>query len=277
MTFSIPIIGPLGYNNLLNSVQKNAPADNTAMYPADLFSPGVEAHIIFFIRESVAYNAKVEKTIALYLPPDISVNYGTSWESLTMTIEQYEDSLTGLVSGGIDLFTGSAKEKMSAAQSALLTLGGLISHGIDIIPGMTANDQYQKITGTTVNPHMAQMFQGVNFRTFRFKFQLIARSKEESTEIQKIIKWLKLAQHPGRLNENSRYWTYPNNFDIYLATPENTMFNIARCVLTDMAIEYGTGGIQSFFNETGAPVDISVTLSFQELELLTKERIEQGY
>ena len=57
---------------------------------------------------------------------------------------------------------------------------------------------------------------------------------------------------------------------------ENTYFDkISTCVLKNMNVDYG-GDIFSSFDD-GIPVEINLTLQFQELELLTKERIAQGY
>jgi hypothetical protein len=125
---------------------------------------------------------------------------------------------------------------------------------------------------------MALMFKGVQFRTFSFDFQMMARSREESVTIQKIINEFKKAMHPSvPKQEPTRWWNYPDNFDIVLRTPADTMFNISTSVLTDMTVEYGGSGIPVFFDETGAPVQINMNLQFKEMEVLTRERVEQGY
>tara|TARA_R110001592_G_scaffold11166_2_gene55803 strand:- start:254 stop:457 length:204 start_codon:yes stop_codon:yes gene_type:complete len=57
---------------------------------------------------------------------------------------------------------------------------------------------------------------------------------------------------------------------------ENDYYNkIATCVCTACETNYTPDGVKSF--EGGAPVKITMSLSFQETELLTKERVAEGF
>lgn len=105
---------------------------------------------------------------------------------------------------------------------------------------------------------------------------MMARNKGESDEINKIIKAFKAAMHPSTIDEVNRFWNYPDNFDIYLFSPTREyLFNISTCVLEKMDVNYAQAGVPSFFKDTGAPVDISMSLQFKELELLTREKIQK--
>jgi len=56
----------------------------------------------------------------------------------------------------------------------------------------------------------------------------------------------------------------------------NPYYNkIATCVLTNCTVNYTPDGVKSF--EDGAPTQITMTLSFKETEMLTKEKIAQGF
>ena len=45
-----------------------------------------------------------------------------------------------------------------------------------------------------------------------------------------------------------------------------------------MKVDYGSGGVLTTIRGTaGAPSEITMGLQFKELEILTKERIEDGY
>src|SRR5210317_270282 len=60
----------------------------------------------------------------------------------------------------------------------------------------------------------------------------------------------------------------------------NYLNKISRCVLTGTSVSYGEGGFTTFrqFDPQGAaPVNITMTLSFTETEILTKDRIIEGY
>ena len=57
---------------------------------------------------------------------------------------------------------------------------------------------------------------------------------------------------------------------------ENNFYNrIARCVLQDCKVNYTPNGVKSF--EDGGPTATTMTLTFKEMELLTKDRIAEGY
>ena len=84
--------------------------------------------------------------------------------------------------------------------------------------------------------------------------------------------------HP-ELSNGGLFYIHPSEFNIqyYYKGKENTYFNkISTCALVDMHVEYG--GQEQFASfADGAPVEITMSLQFQELETLTKERIQKGY
>ena len=57
---------------------------------------------------------------------------------------------------------------------------------------------------------------------------------------------------------------------------EHTFMNrISTCVLESVEVQYGGDRTQFFSNN--APTVTNVSLKFKELELITKERIAEGY
>jgi len=81
----------------------------------------------------------------------------------------------------------------------------------------------------------------------------------------------------------NRYLGLPSQFDIhymYLSkdgvASENNYYNrIATCVLQNCTVNYTPEGVRSF--EDGAPTQITMTLQFKETEMLTKEKVNQGF
>ena len=83
---------------------------------------------------------------------------------------------------------------------------------------------------------------------------------------------------------NMRFLGIPATFDIhymYQSSPENakenTFYNkIATCVLTDCDVNYTPDeNVRSF--DSGAPTRITMDLKFMETEMLTKEKVAQGF
>lgn len=123
-----------------------------------------------------------------------------------------------------------------------------------------------------LNSHMAVLFDNVGFRTFTFQYKFIARNQKESNELQRLISTFKYAMYPS-LPETNRYmFTYPDEFKLEFSEKINaSLFKFKRSVLTDMSVNYNGDGVPRFFDETGAPVVVDVTLQFKEVEIMTKE------
>src|SRR5210317_99818 len=82
-----------------------------------------------------------------------------------------------------------------------------------------------------------------------------------------------LAENPFTEVEFEIHYAYNGQINNYLN-------KISRCVLTGTSVSYGEGGFTTFrqFDPQGAaPVNITMTLSFTETEILTKDRIIEGY
>lgn len=257
----------------LSIVEETEPAswfkDGAAhIYPQNLFQPGCEAYIFFAVRDPIEQATKPLKRVGLYMPPSIKVNYGAEWNEIQMTVNQ---SLAGAKSLASYVTSGESSGEFFRMMEGVGTGAAELLLGREDL-----GQQLEVATKHTPNPHQALMFKGIQFREFQFDFQLMARTKKESEEIRRIIKIFKWGMHPG--DNDGYYWTYPCTFDIYLLSPEHKyMFNISQSVLTKMDVDYGGSGAASFFRETGAPVDIRLTLNFKELSVLTKKLIEKDY
>jgi hypothetical protein len=73
---------------------------------------------------------------------------------------------------------------------------------------------------------------------------------------------------------------YPAEFNIvyYHKQSRNPeLFRISNCALIDLSIEYGGNDFTTFRNNPGVPTEIAMKLTFTELEVLSRERIEAGF
>lgn len=240
-------------------------------YPSDLGTAGSEPYIIFDIRDGVAFDAKSKGTIALYMPPTLKATYGMNYEQQELEADQLIDFAQRSLSNGWGAF---AKD--------LWDTGWRNAGKVANTAFKNSDSRVEQNQRKIVNPHMATLFKGVKFRTFQFDFQMMAKNADESKAIQDIIFNFKYAMHPDIVDPSSnlatRYYFYPDNFLIGLFSPaDKYLFKISTCVLTDMSVDYAGSGVPSFFQDTGAPVDVRMSLSFTELEFLTKQRISKGY
>ena len=57
----------------------------------------------------------------------------------------------------------------------------------------------------------------------------------------------------------------------------NPMFRIGRSVLTACELGFATESVALFFDETQYPVSISMKLTFMEVEVMTRQKVEKGF
>lgn len=271
------------------------PGSSGLMYPDDLFAHGHQAFIFFNIRSSTDKASPSYGSMCLYMPKGLTVHYGANWkdfsaplEKLVTTLGTYANSITDAFSKmrqGAANFTPSFDSVMSAITS---TFGAAkndpgaqyLLHNIikkELGPDYAA--EYRKSIGKTVNPFAALVYESPEFRTFRFSFDFTPKNASEANEVRKIIKLFKLAMHPAKRagQDEELFWDFPYVFDVYLCTPwTDKMFMIKRCALESADVDYAPEGVQSFFKD-GHPVYTKLELKFKELELLTRDEIENNY
>ena len=74
----------------------------------------------------------------------------------------------------------------------------------------------------------------------------------------------------------------PSTFDIqymYVNQENNYLHKISTCYLSSMDITYGGSKYTTYEgNADGAPpVETAIKLTFKEIELITRERVEEGF
>ena len=140
-----------------------------------------------------------------------------------------------------------------------------------------------KAFGQADNPYMEVLFDKMELRTFSYQFTFAPKNKQETEDVQKIIALFRFHMSPELKGSQNRFLTLPSEFDIHYMyqdqsgqASENDFYNkIATCVCTGCEVNYTPDGVKSF--EGGAPTKITMTVSFQETELLTKERVNLGF
>ena len=140
-----------------------------------------------------------------------------------------------------------------------------------------------KVFGRAENPFVEVFFNSMNIRTFTYNFNFAPRNEAETNEIQQIIQLFRFHMAPEMQATNNRYLTLPSEFDIHYMykanngqSYENDFYGrIGTCVLENVTTNYTPNGVKSFAD--GAPTQITMALTFRETELLTKEKINQGY
>ena len=228
--------------------------------------------------------SRIQESIALYLPPNVEDN----------TTAGYNDFRTGIAgfiaASGVNM--SQIGDAESLARSLVASSGQLldkaakkaVSELSEIALGAEGTEQLiNKAFGQADNPYMEVLFDAMALRTFTYNFTFAPRNEQEAIEVKKIIQLFRFHMAPELQGGQSRFLTLPSQFDIHYmflskdgVASENNYYNkIATCVLQNCAVNYTPNGVKSF--EDGGPVQTTMTLTFKEIELLTKEKIAQGY
>lgn len=223
----------------------------------------------------------ITQAIGLYMPNNLSTTYSMGWDTQstvlgTAAVEAMQAAYDASQSGA-----GLVDSTVAGAKGAGSVFGSAITSKV-----LSNTATASRLSATTGNPKKEQIFQGVDFRNFTFEYKFMPRSAAEAAKVQNIIRLFKLHQHPEFSPTDGSYlYLYPSEFDIRYyhrdsPTSEWTEnLNIHRhtsCVLSTMTVNYGDAGVYSSFVD-GHPTQISLTLQFKELALLTKENIQHGF
>jgi hypothetical protein len=209
--------------------------------------------------------SRLKEVITLHLEDRPSVSYKTNYNNGADM-----GFLTGLlIQGSAAASAGTLKQMEPEIQARVLS---------QLAKLPVLNNLRELSTRTKTNPFREVLFESVGYRAFAFKYRFFPKNKSESQKIYNIINILKIHMHP-ELSGGKLFYLYPSEFDIqyYYKDQENNYLNkFARCALTDLNVEYGGEQFATF--EDGSPVEIGLSLTFQELEQMTSEGIEKhGY
>ncbi len=227
----------------------------------------------------------VTSAIALYMPPGIKAEYsvenGPSDLGLAgLAFKTFRDTVgasgsQGQITAFLKGISGFAED---AARKLAVGVADTLLGDADTAGAIT------KVTGRASNPFTEVVFKRVNNRNFTYTFNLMARNKDEVQDIDKIIKVFKYHMHPELDNSRGgRYFKVPSEFEIFYAYNDQTnnyLNKISRCVLTNCTVDYNGDKFSTFRNFDGqgaAPTHTTLTLAFTETEIMTKNKIMEGF
>jgi hypothetical protein len=235
---------------------------------------------------------KIESSghIGLYMPPSISVTYGA----------KYADQDIGRAAeagaGAIAAFSNETNIWAAAKGIGAGVAGAVPGKGVEaILKGLPAGTKsVAEITmGAIISPRMELMFEGMNRRNFSFSFQFVPKNNTESLVVRKIVEKFKYHMASDYGNPSSeallggsylggtdgvRNMTIPDFFGInymYFNRVNTSLHKIKKCVLQTMNVSYGDDRFVGYAG--GEPQTTKMTLNFQELEIITKKYIADGY
>ena len=230
---------------------------------------------------------RISDSVALYLPPNVK-------DDITAKYDEFATGVIGLAAaGGINLVNAMANNDFERAASSLVGVAkGVLTEAARkstqaIVETMTNAEGTMELLnsafGASVNPYMEVLFDNMALRSFTYDFTFAPKNKAETDAVQRIIRLFRFHMAPELKGANNRFLTLPSTFDIHYMfqmedgkASENDFYNkIATCVLQSCNVDYTPGAVRSF--DSGAPTAIKMILGFKETEMLTKDRINEGF
>jgi hypothetical protein len=204
-------------------------------------------------------NATQVVDIFLYQPVGIAVSDGASYTDLEM----------GLLGAGLSVADGVSLTGADAIAAGLLGRDA-VSGAVGIDLGKTGAVGALK-KGIAANPYTRVAFEGTSVRTFEFNFKLIPESAEETERAKQIERTFRKFLYPEAAG--SIALAYPPLFNIkfYVKGDINPyMPTIKPAYLTSLTTTFNETA-NAVFRGTGAPIEISLALSFKEERQLVRQ------
>ena len=230
-----------------------------------------------------APTTRLDTAIAMYMPTDIKVSYGAEYTDTP--IGQFTDAVVDVVQGGM---SPEELQKSVANETGELGEYGIRQglKGLGEVPGFGgALEAKEMMEGVIFADRMELAFKGIGKRQFSYEFKMMPRSQAEADQIQEIIYAFKFNMMPEFVGDTKgRKLKVPNTFDIQYMyqNAENSYLNkVSTCFLEKMDVSYGGDRYKTFdassTNAGAPPVETTISLNFLEIELITRERVAEGF
>lgn len=238
-------------------------------------------------------------SVILYMPEDISADYGASWGGKSFSnigagiLKTVGPTLeSGNAIGSAQNMMGAIKEQAEGFGPAFAA--GLISKAINEIPGagggVSVDDILSGTRGVILNPNAELMFDKAEMRTFSLSFKLVPRNAREAETVKGIITTFKKASLPSFGGEglagfatgaqSTNFIGVPNIVDVNFMKGAELNKHVSQykpSAITTVKINYTPDGTYNTTRD-GAPVAITLDLSFAELKVLYRDEIQsQGW
>jgi len=263
-------------------------SDNKAGQPWMLLTSYESKNSIESTGQTDASRGTPKSSIALYIPPNgLRTAFEADWQGLeggalkaAMGSALSRMNLSALPRPGGQAFDWDAGNVSSilfeGLKSAGIAAGGKVAGTFDKGTGMLAAQ------GIAVNNHMALAYKGPGqFRTHDFAFNFFPKAKADAEVIRKILKDLEDGMLPLMMGppvkknrtvsapffQAPRHWTIDFFHMINgKAQPNPYLHTIKKSVIKSMQVNHDPNSTISL-HEDGSPVQTTLTLTFQEIEL----------
>ena len=200
----------------------------------------------------------------------------------------------GGVAGATGSIVGGMVGGMMGKVAGLMGLGGssMIGAGIGAIAGGSGLQRgAEAALSVKQNPYMEMMFSGIGFRQFKFDFIMRPKDVQEVKTVGNILKMFREHSHPSFVGGGfgNSFMNYPQEFHIQFLTydegsaPHSETLQVNKhlpflkpCVCTSVESNYTPQSVWTAYRGGASPA-ISLSLGFQETELVMASDVKKGF
>jgi len=236
---------------------------------------------------SIEHNrTNAEAYINLYMPDSLKDSYQSDYASISIRDEL--GPLLSTIRAAVSVGDSASKADSGKMVQAISSDPAAIKFAIDTFVGALGggggiSEAILQAQGYTSNPQLQMIYRGSYFRQFSLEFLFTPVSKEEAEDVRRIIYLFKFFAAPtitaGQKAKGAMFLIPPSLFEIKFMKDESENINLPKytdCVLEDVSVDYAPNGF-AVHEKDGAPIQTHLTLTFQEVEIVDRERLSAGY
>lgn len=232
---------------------------------------------------------KMNQSIALPMPSSIKTNYGFEYSDEDFSTQKLFNVARTLVRDKMKQTTITDPRDAQGLYNFLATVPGSVFDASFNLLGLKSNlAAYTRANRNAAKiPYVEKIFNQVKRRSFELDYVFMPRSQKEVLTLREVLKQLKKHAHPRKSKNDNYFYTTPSEFTInfeFMGTTNHFLPKFGRLAMDSIDVEYGSSdgysSLRPIRDSDGLLVsttEISVKMTFTELELLTSERIEEGY
>jgi hypothetical protein len=258
-------------------------ASNTLEFTKNLLESSQGAQSLILKSQTLTES---KTTIGLYMPATVNASYNMDYADSTIgAVTEVIHSFLKQIQSGTSMSQAFQNVGPDAAPMVLHAGLGVLDR---LLPG--TQDLAALERGSIIVPRIEVMFKGISRRKFSFDFTFMPKSDTESDTVDDIIKTFKLGMTPEfKLQKTTREMTFPDIFGIaymHMDTQNSYLHKIGKCFLESVDVTYGGDKFQTFnpktkqgrrIGEGAPPTKVTMKLSFREIEIMDKQKIQDGY
>lgn len=246
------------YNNDASKIDAVKTGDSVALYFPQNFNI---ADSLQYQTESTGLIGAATEAIRSGRGSDIGVNDVSEVARAGITNKQSATVLAGLAGGAIGAIGGKSFGALLAGGTAGTAVGNVAA-------------EFSKTEQVALNPREFMLFKSPGIRTFSFSFNFIPSNRNEADDVPEIIKFFRRASYPELHTLNAVY-NFPEAFNITVKN-SSRVIKIPEVFCTGVNVTYNPTSM-SYLEVDNMPVEISLGLTFQELQPIHREFVEKGY